>query len=87
MRTVMRIQAFSQRPLSHVPGACAGASPRRHVEVVYSDLLEFMGRLDTIKGEDHQQFWMTCQMAALQLRHAVGLSTDNKTDAYGNSSK
>jgi len=30
-----------------------------------------MSRLDTIKDEDHQQFWMTCQMAALQLVDAV----------------
>lgn len=44
---------------------------RRHIKVVYSDLLGFMSRLDTTKDEDHQQFWMTCQMAALQLVDAV----------------
>lgn len=44
---------------------------RRHIKVVYSDLLGFMSRLDTTKDEGHQQFWMTCQMAALQLVDAV----------------
>ncbi len=44
---------------------------RRHIKVVYSDLLGFMSRLDTTKDEDHQQFWMTCQMVALQLVDAV----------------
>ena len=44
---------------------------RRYIKVVYSDLLGFMSRLDTTKDEDHQQFWMTCQMAALQLVDAV----------------
>lgn len=44
---------------------------RRHIKVVYSELLGFMSRLDTTKDEDHQQFWMTCQMVALQLVDAV----------------
>ncbi len=44
---------------------------RRHIKVVYSELLGFMSRLDTTKDEEHQQFWMTCQMAALQLVDAV----------------
>lgn len=44
---------------------------RRHIKVVYSDLLGFMSRLDTTKDEAHQQFWMTCQVAALQLVDAV----------------
>ncbi|WP_298448709.1 Na/Pi symporter [uncultured Marinobacter sp.] len=44
---------------------------RRHIKVVYSDLLGFMSRLDTTKEEEHQQFWMTCQMTALQLVDAV----------------
>lgn len=45
---------------------------RRHIKVVYSDLLGFMSRLDTTKDEDHQQFWRACQMAALQLGLADG---------------
>ena len=44
---------------------------RRHIKVVYSDLLGFMSRLDPTKDEGHQQFWMTCQMVALQLVDAV----------------
>lgn len=44
---------------------------RRHIKVVYSDLLGFMSRLDTTMDEEHQQFWMTCQMVALQLVDAV----------------
>jgi len=44
---------------------------QRHIKVVYSDLLGFMSRLDFTKEEEHQQFWMTCQMVALQLVDAV----------------
>ncbi len=44
---------------------------QRHIKVVYSDLLGFMSRLEISKDEDRQQFWMTCQMVALQLVDAV----------------
>ena len=44
---------------------------QRHIKVVYSELLGFMSRLDVPKDDGRQQFWMTCQMVALQLVDAV----------------
>lgn len=44
---------------------------QRHIKTVYSDLLGFMSRLDVAREEEHQQFWITCQMVALQLVDAV----------------
>jgi phosphate:Na+ symporter len=44
---------------------------QRHIKVVYSELLGFISRLDTPVGDGRQQFWMTCQMVALQLVDAV----------------
>ncbi|MGV8842971.1 MAG: Na/Pi cotransporter family protein [Pseudomonas sp.] len=44
---------------------------QRHIKGVYSDLLEFMGRLEVSLDETHQQFWTSCQLAALQLVDAV----------------
>src|SRR5690554_520227 len=44
---------------------------QRHIKGVYSDLLGFMSRLDAHLDEEHQQFWMTCQVVALQLVDAV----------------
>ncbi|HHX35781.1 MAG TPA: Na/Pi cotransporter family protein [Gammaproteobacteria bacterium] len=44
---------------------------QRHIKGVYSDLLGFMSRLDAELDEEHQQFWMTCQVVALQLVDAV----------------
>ncbi|MDY0206005.1 MAG: Na/Pi symporter [Pseudomonas sp.] len=44
---------------------------QRHIKGVYSDLLGFMSRLDADMDEEHQQFWMTCQVVALQLVDAV----------------
>ena len=44
---------------------------QRHIKVVYSELLGFMSRLDAPKNDERQQFWMTCQMVALQLVDAV----------------
>ena len=49
----------------------AEALYQRHVKGVYSDLLGFMSRLDAQMDEEHQQFWMTCQVVALQLVDAV----------------
>ncbi len=43
----------------------------RHIKGVYSDLLGFMSRLDAQMDEEHRQFWMTCQVVALQLVDAV----------------
>ncbi|MBT8767848.1 Na/Pi cotransporter family protein [Metapseudomonas boanensis] len=44
---------------------------QRHIKGVYGDLLSFMGRLDLPMDEAHQQFWVGCQVAALQLVDAV----------------
>ncbi|QLF93056.1 Na/Pi cotransporter family protein [Pseudomonas sp. ABC1] len=44
---------------------------QRHIKGVYGDLLTFMGRLDVTLDEEHQDFWMRCQVAALQLVDAV----------------
>ncbi|MGL4316235.1 MAG: Na/Pi cotransporter family protein [Pseudomonas sp.] len=44
---------------------------QRHIKGVYGDLLSFMGRLELSLDEAHQQFWMACQLAALQLVDAV----------------
>lgn len=49
----------------------AGELYQRHIKGVYSDLLGFMSRLDAEMDEEHQTFWMTCQMVALQLVDAV----------------
>ena len=40
---------------------------QRHIKGVYSDLLTFMGRLELPLDESHQAFWLSCQVAALQL--------------------
>lgn len=42
-----------------------------HVKGVYGDLLSFMGRMELPMDEAHQQFWVSCQLAALQLVDAV----------------
>ena len=42
-----------------------------HIKGVYGDLLSFMGRMDLPMDEAHQQFWVSCQLAALQLVDAV----------------
>jgi len=44
---------------------------RRHIKGVYADLLDFMSRLDVELDEEHQRFWMSCQVVALQLIDAV----------------
>jgi len=44
---------------------------QRHIKGVYGDLLSFMGRLETSLDEDQQRFWLSCQVAALQLVDAV----------------
>jgi phosphate:Na+ symporter len=44
---------------------------QRHIKGVYSDLLSFMSRLEVSLDEAHQQFWVSCQLAALQLVDAV----------------
>ncbi len=49
----------------------AEALYQRHIKGVYADLLSFMGRLDLPLDEAHQQFWVSCQLAALQLVDAV----------------
>jgi len=44
---------------------------QRHIKGVYGDLLGFMGRLEVTLDEAHQHFWVSCQLAALQLVDAV----------------
>lgn len=44
---------------------------QRHIKGVYGDLLGFMGRLEVNLDDNHQQFWVNCQLAALQLVDAV----------------
>lgn len=44
---------------------------RCHIKGVYADLLDFMSRLDTEMTRPQRQFWMNCQMLALQLVDAV----------------
>lgn len=44
---------------------------QRHIKGVYADLLSFMGRLDQPLDDDKQAFWLSCQVAALQLVDAV----------------
>lgn len=44
---------------------------QRHIKGVYADLLSFMGRLDVALDDDKQAFWLSCQVAALQLVDAV----------------
>lgn len=44
---------------------------QRYIKGVYSDLLSFMGRIDTAKDEEHREFWVACQLAARQLVEAV----------------
>nr|WP_298144288.1 Na/Pi symporter [uncultured Pseudomonas sp.] len=44
---------------------------QRYIKGVYGDLLAFMGRLEVTLDEAHQQFWVRCQLAALQLVDAV----------------
>lgn len=49
----------------------ADALYQKHIKGVYGDLLSFMGRLEVNLDEQHQQFWVSCQLAALQLVDAV----------------
>jgi phosphate:Na+ symporter len=42
-----------------------------HIKGVYGDLLSFMGRMELPMDEAHQTFWVSCQLAALQLVDAV----------------
>jgi len=44
---------------------------QRHIKGVYGDLLSFMSRLEIDLDEAHQHFWISCQLAALQLVDAV----------------
>ncbi|PJI48233.1 MAG: sodium:phosphate symporter [Pseudomonas sp.] len=44
---------------------------QRHIKGVYGDLLSFMSRLEVPLDEEHQRFWLSCQVVALQLVDAV----------------
>ncbi|WP_095597507.1 Na/Pi cotransporter family protein [Pseudomonas sp. PIC25] len=44
---------------------------RRHIKGVYADLLSFMSRLEADLDTPHQEFWVHCQLVALQLVDAV----------------
>ncbi len=62
-------QLLQARPQQ--PGFDADRLYQRHIKGVYGDLLSFMGRMELPMDEAHQQFWNTCQLAALQLVDAV----------------
>ena len=53
------------------PGMDADYLYQRHIKGVYGDLLSFMGRMELPMDEAHQQFWVSCQLSALQLVDAV----------------
>ena len=57
------------RPDLH--GLDADGLYQRHIKGVHADLLSFMGRLDLPLDEPHQAFWISGQVAALQLVDAV----------------
>lgn len=44
---------------------------QHHIKGVYGDLLSFMGRMNLTLDEQRQQFWLRCQVTALQLVDAV----------------
>ncbi len=44
---------------------------QHHVKGVYGDLLSFMGRMEQPMDASHRQFWISCQLAAVQLIDAV----------------
>lgn len=63
-----------ERLLSASPGSRALDAEQlyqRHIKGVYSDLLSFMSRLEVSLDEAHRHFWVSCQLAALQLVDAV----------------
>ncbi len=68
-------QARANEPLLQARAAQVGVDAdqlyRRHIKGVYGDLLSFMGRMELPMDETHQQFWVSCQLAALQLVDAV----------------
>jgi len=49
----------------------ADALYQRHIKGVYGDLLSFMGRVEMPQDDERRQFWVSCQLAALQLVDAV----------------
>ncbi len=61
--------ALNARPDSHALDA--EQLYQRHIKGVYGDLLDYMGRLEVNLDEAHQRFWVSCQLAALQLVDAV----------------
>ncbi|MEZ2131904.1 MULTISPECIES: Na/Pi cotransporter family protein [unclassified Sinorhizobium] len=44
---------------------------QRYIKGVYADLLDFMGRIDIPKDEEHREFWTACQLLALRLVEMV----------------
>lgn len=60
---------LNARPDTH--GLDAEQLYQRHIKGVYGDLLDYMGRLEVNLDEAHQRFWVSCQLAALQLVDAV----------------
>jgi len=44
---------------------------QQHIKGVYSELLEFMSKLAVDMDEEHQKFWLSCQLVSLQLVDAV----------------
>jgi phosphate:Na+ symporter len=71
----LNAETFNEELLDAIPDDSkslnAGDLYQRHIKGVYSDLLGFMSRLSVELDEDHQKFWMTCHVVALQLVDAV----------------
>lgn len=44
---------------------------QRHIKGVYGDLMAFMSRIDMPSDDEHRSFWISCQLAALQLVETV----------------
>lgn len=61
---------LNSRP-DDIDGLDAELLYQRYIKGVYSDLLAFMSRMTVDMDEEHQKFWLSCQLVALQLVDAV----------------
>src|SRR5690606_2895696 len=62
-------ELLNERP--DLSGLDADGLYQRHIKGVHADLLSFMSRVEVPLDEAHQGFWMSSQVAALQLVDAV----------------
>jgi len=62
-------ELLNERP--DLNGLDADGLYQRHIKGVHADLLSFMSRVEVPLDEAHQGFWMSSQVAALQLVDAV----------------